>query len=146
MVLESTFGVMVMSTKESGNNAFVMDKVVIILRLATPTLANTNMVKLKVSANMCGVTATSTLEFSSMVRKMDKVIGRKTGMKMPTNTKVSIRMIKSTDMESLPGNLVANTKETTMLISRWVMVKCIGMMEPFIEVTGMRDCRMASVS
>ena len=53
-----------------------------------------------------------------------------------------IKMIKSMAMENFNGIQAVNIRETMFRILKKVMAKCIGLMELFIEVIGMKDSKM----
>ena len=73
---------------------------------------------------------------------MDKVCGKKIKKKILISMKEDIKMIKSMDMENFNGILVANIKVIMYKILKKDMVKCIGLMELYIEDIGMKDNKM----
>ena len=145
MDLESIFGEMEMSMKVNGMLVSDMVKDVIILLSATHTLENIVGAKLKATVNMLGVMAIFIQDNSLMARKMGKVNGRRMVTMTQMNTWEDIRTTKSTDMVSLNGLLEASTKVTMSMILNMDMEKCIGMMKPYSEDTGMKAFRMALV-
>ena len=73
---------------------------------------------------------------------MDKVCGKKMIKKILISMREDIKMIKSMAMENFNGIQAVNIRETMFRILKKVMAKCIGLMELFIEVIGMKDSKM----
>ena len=74
-------------------------------------LANINMEKQKVTANMFGVMEIFTLDNSLMEWKMDKECGKRLIAKIQINMKEDTKMIKNMVMENFNGALEVNIKE-----------------------------------
>ena len=73
---------------------------------------------------------------------MDKECGKKMIKKILISMREDIKMIKSMAMENFNGIQAVNIRETMFRILKKVMAKCIGLMELFIEVIGMKDSKM----
>ncbi len=73
---------------------------------------------------------------------MDKECGKKMIKKILISMREDIKMIKSMAMENFNGIQAVNIRETIFRILKKVMAKCIGLMELFIEVIGMKDSKM----
>ena len=73
-----------------------------------------------------------------------KAFGKK-ALDIVINTKVSIKMTKSGDMEFSHGQMVISLRETTKLTSETDMDKCIGKMVIIIRGNGKRASNMEKV-
>jgi general stress protein YciG len=143
MDLESISGAMEINTKVSGRPVSDMDKAVILLLEEMFMSESTPGERLKDMVSTLGKMEIYTPGSFSTDRKMAREAGRKVGMPIQILIKATTSWTRSMDMESLSGALGVNTKETTKMILKKDMVRCIGSMVVSIEASGRMESNPA---
>jgi general stress protein YciG len=134
---------MEINTKVSGRPVSDMDKAVILLLEEMFMSESTPGERLKDMVSTLGKMEIYTPGSFSTDRKMAREAGRKVGMPIQILIKATTSWTRSMDMESLSGALGVNTKETTKMILKKDMVRCIGSMVVSIEASGRMESNPA---
>jgi general stress protein YciG len=134
---------MEINTKVSGRPVSDMDKAVILLLEEMFMSESTPGERLKDMVSTLGKMEIYTPGSFSTDRKMAREAGRKVGMPTQILIKATTSWTRSMDMESLSGALGVNTKETTKMILKKDMVRCIGSMVVSIEASGRMESNPA---
>ena len=134
---------MEINTKVSGRPVSDMDKAVILLLEEMFMSESTPGERLKDMVSTLGKMEIYTPGSFSTDRKMAREAGRKVGMPIQILIKATTSWTRSMDMESLSGALGVNTKETTKMILKKDMVRCIGSMVVSTEASGRMESNPA---
>ena len=119
-----------------------MARAVINSLLVTLTSENIYTEKPKDSVSTPGQMEITTPVSSSMDKRTAMACGRNQVLMIAISTKAATELTRRMDTANLNGVVALLTRVTTLLIRREVMVKCIGLMAPFIKVTGTKACSM----